>query len=239
MIARERIGGIERVMLARPERRNALTPAMLEDLAAHIERAGDAHTLLLLGEGKAFCAGFDLELCIGDDGEANLRRLLEGLSRTIAAMRALACPVVIGVQGAAIAGGCALLGGGDVVIASPQAKLGYPVTRLGISPAVSAPFIAIPPGQARRILLDPGLIDGARAYEIGLVHELHDDPGAQAMVIAESLAAKPPHALAATKRWLNECTPADADRGLAASLALVGNDESRRLLAAALQKAKP
>jgi len=238
VIARERLGNLERVVLSRPERRNALTPAMLDELASSIERASEANALLLLGEGKVFCAGFDLELCIGNDGDTNLRRLLEGLSRCIAAMRALPCPVVVGVQGAAIAGGCALLGGGDVVIAHPQAKLGYPVTRLGISPAVSAPFIAAPPGQARRLLLDPGLIDGTRAHAIGLAHELHDEPAAHAMTVAESLAAKPTHALAATKRWLNECSPTDGTRGLKTSRSLVGNEESRRLLAAALEKTR-
>jgi methylglutaconyl-CoA hydratase len=236
VIARERIGSVERIALSRPERRNALTPDMLDELEARIGDAGDAGALLLLGEGKAFCAGFDLDLCVGPQGDANLSSLLTGLSRCIAALRALPMPVVIGVQGAAIAGGCALLGGGDVVIAHPDAKLGYPVTRLGISPAVSAPFVATPPGQARRLMLDPGLIDGRRGYAMGLVHELHDDPAARAAEQADQLAAKPLHALAATKRWLNELASADAEQGLATSLALVGNAESHDLLAAALQK---
>lgn len=236
MIARERIGTIQRLVLSRPDRRNALTPGMLDDLAGHIERAGDARAVLLLGEGKVFCAGFDLDLCVGEGGDANLRRLLEGLSRCIVAMRALPCPVVIGVQGAAIAGGCALLGGGDVVFAHPDAKLGYPVTRLGISPAVSAPFMSVAPGQGRRLLLDPGLIDGRRAHQIGLVHELSDDPEARALEVAGTLAAKPPQALATTKRWLNDIGHADARQGLDVSLSLVGNAESQQLLAAALQK---
>ena len=236
MITRERIGTIERLVLSRPDRRNALTPGMLDDLAGHIERAGDADALLLLGDGKVFCAGFDLDLCVGDEGNANLRRLLEGLSRCIVAMRALPCPVAIGVQGAAIAGGCALLGGGGVVIAHPDAKLGYPVTRLGISPAVSAPFMGMALGQGRKMLLDPGLIDGRRAHEIGLVHELSDEPAASSLGVAEDLTAKPSQSLAATKRWLNELAAVDAQQGLDISLSLVGNAESRQLLAAALQK---
>ncbi|MEO1279005.1 MAG: enoyl-CoA hydratase/isomerase family protein [Planctomycetota bacterium] len=236
MIAHERIGHVEKLTLSRPERRNALTPAMLDELAARISNIRDAHAVLLLGEGKVFCAGFDLDLCIDEDGDANLTHLLRGLSRCIDAMRSLPCPVVIGVQGAAVAGGCALIGGGDIVVASPDAKLGYPVTRLGISPAVSAPFMAVPLGQARKLMLDPGLITGTRALEIGLVHELNDDPAEHAMETAQSMASKPPHALAATKRWLNELSPADAEHGLGVSLSLVGNAESRRLLATALQK---
>jgi len=237
VIARERVGDVERLVLSRPERRNALTPAMLEDLAANIENAGDARALVLLGEGKAFCAGFDLDLCVGEGGDDNLRALLGGLSRCIVALRALHCPVVLGVQGAAIAGGCALLGGGDIIIAHADTKLGYPVTRLGISPAVSAPFLrAIPDGQGRRLMLDPGLIDGRRAHAIRLVHELADEPTVRATELAEQLAAKQPHALAATKRWLNELMPVDAGRGLSTSLSLVGSDESHALLAAIANK---
>ena len=236
MIAHERVGHVEKLTLSRPERRNALTPAMLDELASRISNIRDAHAVLILGEGKAFCAGFDLDLCIGEDGDANLTHLLRSLSRCIDAMRSLPCPGVIGVQGAAVAGGCALIGGGDIVVASPDAKLGYPVTRLGISPAVSAPFMAVPLGQARKLMLDPGLITGTRALEIGLVHELHDTPAAHAIEVAQSMASKPPHALAATKRWLNELSPADAEHGLGVSVSLVGNAESRRLLAAALQQ---
>lgn len=236
MIARDRVGGVERLVLARPERRNALTPAMLDELMAHVERAGDARAMLLLGEGAVFCAGFDLDLCVGEAGDANLGRLLVGLSRCIVAMRDLPCPVVVGVQGAAIAGGCALLGGGDVVVAHPDAKLGYPVTRLGISPAVSAPFMAIAPGQARKLMLDPGLIDARRAYALGHVHELSDEPAARALELAEELAAKPGHAMAATKRWLHELTHPEAQRGLETSLSLVGNAESHELLSKALKK---
>jgi len=236
VIACERVDGVQRVVLSRPERRNALTPAMLADLADSVERASDARALLLLGEGAVFCAGFDLDLCAGEGGEANLRALLEGLSRCVVALRELPCPVVLGVQGAAIAGGCALLGGADAVVAHPDAKLGYPVTRLGISPAVSAPFVGLAPGQSRRLMLDPGLIDGRRALGIGLVHESHDEPARRAAELARELAAKPTHAMAATKRWLNELSPADARQGLDVSLSLVGSDESRRLLAAALHK---
>ena len=96
--------------------------------------------------------------------------------------------------------------------------------------------MAVPLGQARRLMLDPGLISGGRAHQIGLVHELHDKPAARAIQVAESMAAKPPHALAATKRWLNELSPADAEHGLGVSASLVGNAESRRLLTTALQK---
>src|SRR5690606_29099547 len=115
---------------------------------------GRARTLLLCGEGRVFCAGFDLDACRGEGGDDALRRLLRGLSAAIAGLRAQERPVVVAAHGAAIAGGCALLGSADVVVADAGAKLGYPVARLGISPAVSAPFLApaVGAGAGRRLL---------------------------------------------------------------------------------------
>lgn len=226
----------------RPEKRNALTPSML-GAALHLlsEVPPDARVLLLEGEGDVFCAGFDLSLCVATPDGSVMRELLTGLSRLVAALRALPIPVVAGVQGGAIAGGCALLGGADVVIADPAAKLGYPVTRLGISPGVSAPFMipTLGAGPTRARQLDPGLIDARCAFEIGLVHRLTATPAdvrPEARRVAAELALKPPHALAATKRWLMELdhvTPNAVAEGLGASVRLTGGEEERCLLGTA------
>src|SRR5690606_31084299 len=108
---------------------------MMVNLREAVERvSGDANVraLLLRGEGPVFCAGFDLDACRHDP--LAMRALLTGLSATILALRTCPCPVVIAAQGAAIAGGCALLGGADFVVTDAQARFGYPVTLLGISP---------------------------------------------------------------------------------------------------------
>jgi enoyl-CoA hydratase/carnithine racemase len=227
------------IALARPEKKNALTPAMLADFnlaIAAIDPAAKA--LLVCGEGDAFCAGFDLSLC-RDNSDA-LRDLLTGLSAAITALRSLPLPVVMAVHGAAIAGGCALLGGADVVITHADCKLGYPVVKLGISPAVSMPFLmpAVGPAAARSRALDSSLIIGTEAHRIGLVHECL--PAAaevllRAREIAAELAAKPAVGVRATKSWLNEldgtADHARAARGLETSLALVGSAEERERLA--------
>ncbi len=144
MIRTETDGGVRTIVLDRPEKRNALTPAMLDDLAAGVRavtlgKGDDAgvRAVLIRGEGRCFCAGFDLDLC-RDDGpeQAVMKSFLAGLSDAIVAMRACPRPVVIAAHGAAIAGGCALLGGADLVVADRDAKLGYPVVRLGVSPAI-------------------------------------------------------------------------------------------------------
>lgn len=224
------------VWLDRPAKKNALTPAMLDDLCSSLVQAGSsAATMVLAGKGDAFCAGFDLTLC-KDDSRA-LRDLLIGLSRAIRLMQDLPAPVVLAAHGAAIAGGCALLGGADVVVTHAACKLGYPVVRLGISPAVSAPFLmpTIGPGPARDLMLGGRLISGREAFDLGLAQAMAataEQTVDEACIIADRLAAKPSVGITATKQWLNELDPAPvAAAALDVSLSLVGSPEERDRLA--------
>ncbi|RMH30405.1 MAG: enoyl-CoA hydratase/isomerase family protein [Planctomycetota bacterium] len=241
MIRFEILGDLASVTLARPEKRNALTPDMLESLAGVFDRMPDnIRAVVLSGDGPAFCAGFDLKICAADATGETMRCLLTGLSRTVRAMRAIGAPVVLAAHGAAVAGGCALLGGADIVVAERETRLGYPVVKIGVSPAVSAPFLTamIPDGPARARLLDPELITADHALRIGLVHELADGPGAtreRANDIARHLATKPGMGVAATKALLNDLARPrtdHADDALRASLALTGMDEERDRLTA-------
>ncbi len=240
MIRIERDGRLVVVVLDRPDQRNALTSEMLDVLRRSAsEAARDAAALVLRGEGPVFCAGFDLKLCRETPDGSAMRALLTGLSEAIATLRGLPIPVVVAAHGAAIAGGCALLGGADVVVADRGAKLGYPVVKIGVSPAVSAPFLRlnVGDGAARARLLDSGLISGEEAARMGLVHELVDLPEdvlPRAIEEARALAEKPAHAIAATKRWLNEIDPIGdgGRRALDVSLGLAGSEEERVRLAA-------
>lgn len=246
------------VLLDRPEKRNALTPEMMADLCAALETAPRSHdAIVLAGQGKVFCAGFDLALCKADPSGGVMRALLMGLSRACVIMRRTEKPVVIAAHGGAIAGGCALLGGGDVVVCDVHAKLGYPVTKIGVSPAVSAPFLSnnVTRGAAREMLLLPELMSGADGFVKGLVHELvtqdfnvnkahslvlesaEDMPAKVREVsldIAAQLANKPSHAIASTKDWLAHLEGsgqrAMIEEALNASLSLTGGPEERRLL---------
>lgn len=235
-------GRVTALMLNRPGRRNALTPGGLSQLADAARAAGDtSRVVLLAGEGKVFCAGFDLTLCRESPDGAVMRELLRALSHAVRTLRNLPIPVVAAAHGAAIAGGCALLGGADIVVTDMHAKLGYPVLRLGVSPAVSAPFLmpAVGSGPARELMLNPAFITGSDAHKMGLAHELvpePDDVTARARQIASELADKPAVGLAATKRLLNQLDRTDSEEiareALGVSLALTGGDEERRLLPA-------
>lgn len=241
MIRFEILDQLAAVTLSRAEKRNALTPDMLESLTGVFERMpGEIRAVIVSGDGPAFCAGFDLKMCAADPSGETMRQLLTGLSRAIRAMRSIDAPVVLAAHGAAVAGGCALLGGADIVVAERQTMLGYPVTRIGVSPGVSAPFVgaAIAQGAARARLLDSGLISAEQAVSIGLVHELADGPGAtreRANDVARQLAAKPGIGVSATKALCNHLVRDHTDRALEAltvSLSLAGTDEERERLAA-------
>ncbi|MCC6679219.1 MAG: enoyl-CoA hydratase/isomerase family protein [Phycisphaerales bacterium] len=239
-------GPVRVITLARAEKRNALTPEMLAEVTRVVKEApASTRVIVLAGEGSVFCAGFDLALCAAHPDGSVMRALLSGLSALIISLRDFPGCVVVAAQGGAIAGGCAMLGGADVVVTDRGAKFGYPVLRIGVSPAVSAPFLGVGAGfgPARARMLDTGLIDAERARAVGLVHEVVDGPGgvlARAMEVAKGLAEKPPTAIATTKGWLNEIedglrgvTP---ERGLAVSMGLTGGDEEREGLMRAVRR---
>jgi enoyl-CoA hydratase/carnithine racemase len=230
------------IRFARPEQRNALTPEMLRELERCIDRYDrEGRAIVLAGDGEVFCAGFDLRLCQRDAGA--LKALLEGLAGAIVRMRGAHAPIVVAAHGAAIAGGCALLGGADYVVTNAGAKLGYPVVKLGLSPAVSAPFLrtSVTDGECRGLLLDPALISGEESFRIGLTHECVASAAEvmpAAMRAAANLMSKPAHALSATKDWLAEIERATsrahgmdpgagARSALAVSLATAGSRECR------------
>lgn len=233
-------GPIALVKLNRPEKKNAMTPAMLDDLCTALsEAAAKARAIVLGGEGSTFCAGFDLTLC--KDNSDALAALLRGLSSAIRLMRDLPCPVIVAAQGAAIAGGCALVCAGDMVITHAECKFGYPVVRLGISPAVNAPYVAnaVGGGRTRERLLGGQIFCGREAFELGLAQELAGSPEQvvqAAISLAQTFATKPRCGVEATKSWLNALdgsTNADlAGLALAASLKLVGTPEERERLTA-------
>ncbi len=228
------------VTLADPDRRNALGFAMFEGLDSALRTVandGGLSVVLLRGSGKDFCAGFDLAAAREDP--AAIGAFIERLSALLRQVRRLPQVVVAAVQGSAIAGGCALVSAADIVVASAQAKLGYPVHRLGVSPAVTLPTLlsAIGSGPARNLLLEGRLIDGAAALRLGLAHRLSRDDASvagDAQPLCAGIAGHGRHALRATKAWLNELEGADDDRRFDApardSAALAATPEAQALL---------
>jgi methylglutaconyl-CoA hydratase len=254
--------GAATITLRDAGRRNVMGPALFDGLEAAILQleqstaAGRFHpfsesppdgavrVVLVRGEGTAFCAGFDLGLLAEDPDPSQLllASFLKRLGGCVRRLRALPATSVAVVQGPALAGGCALAMACDLTLACPEARLGYPVHAIGLSPAVSGPVLAarVGAGIARTLLMSGEILDGARAHAVGLVHRLAPDPASlheQAAQVTVALLAKGPRALAATRRWLLELdgsiSAATCSRALDASLATTGSVEGRALLQSA------
>lgn len=233
---------IATIVLNDPAKRNALSLPMFDALDQAVARiAGDQalHIVLLRGEGPAFCAGFDLAAAVHDP--ALMGQYIMRLSALLRAVRRMPQLVVAAVEGAAIAGGCALLSACDFVVAAADATLGYPVHRLGVSPAVTIQTLLqkVGSGGGRALLMSGELIDGAQAQRIGLATHLAaagEPPLRVAQGLCAQLALKGPQALRTTKAWLNELDGSLDDdrfeRPARASEAIVGEPEARTMLGA-------
>ena len=221
-------------------RRNALSEPMFDALdaaLAEVAHRDDVVVLMLCGEGKVFCAGFDLAAAVGEPPQMAV--FIRRLGAVLARLRGLPQVVVAAVQGAAIAGGCALVSACDLAVVSATATLGYPVHRLGVSPAVTIPTLqqAIGAGRARALLLGGELIDGRQAHRIGLASHLSRDDASvmtDAAALCGTIAGHGRLALRRTKAWLNEldgtADPRSFEGPAAASAAIATHDEAIRLL---------
>jgi methylglutaconyl-CoA hydratase len=203
----ERDGGVLRVTLARPERRNAFDAALIADLTAAFADVGDARAVVLAGEGETFCAGADIDwqrsaidLTFEENVEDALRlyKMCEAIDRCPA-------PVVARVQGYALGGGSGLAACADVAVAATDATFGFTEVKLGIVPAVISPFVLPKIGQhARRYFLTGERFDAQSALRIGLVHEVTDELDATVQGIVDELLSSGPNAVREAKQLIRE-----------------------------------
>jgi isohexenylglutaconyl-CoA hydratase len=210
-----RDGPVVRATMNRPERRNAMSTAMVEALDALIASLAtdkEARVVVLTGAGGHFCAGLDLTEVGAAQGtaEEKLARQLERNRRTgarFAALSALPQVVIARVQGSAFAGGLGWVCSADIALASADARFAAPEVRRGLVPAQILPLLVQRMGRAAatRLVLQGNAIDAAEAARIGLVHQVLADgdalDGAVAALIRDVLQGGPV-ALAETKGLL-------------------------------------
>ncbi|MFD0112537.1 enoyl-CoA hydratase-related protein [Streptomyces sp. NPDC058320] len=195
-----------RIVISRPERRNALDPDSMVEMARVI---GDAHTdpdirvIVLTGAGTAFCAGGDLVAVVGQPPET----VMEAANALIWAVVASPIPVVAAVNGPAIGYGVALACAADLVYAAREAHFAMPFTSLGLMPdGGSSALVAATVGRARAaelaLLGEP--ISAAEAQAIGLVARAVPgaDLDAHVQAVVERLSARPRRAIELTKQAL-------------------------------------
>lgn len=171
--------GINLICLNRPEARNALNAMLIAELKDALSLA-DAdervRVILLAGEGPDFCAGADLREIQAsvEGGVLESRADAESLGELFLLLRRLSKPVVAAVHGRALAGGCGLASACDLVVASEDARLGYPEVRLGFVPAMVMAMLRREVGEKRAFeLVALGeRIDAETARHYGLVNRV-------------------------------------------------------------------
>jgi methylglutaconyl-CoA hydratase len=201
---------VARVTLTRPEVHNAFDASAIAELrtafaALAREDATSLRAVVLAGEGPSFCAGADvawMRAAMALDVEGNEEDAM-AMADMFETIDTCPVPLIVRVHGAALGGGMGLCAVGDLVVAESGTRFGFTETRLGILPAVIAPFVIAKIGETHARALFPGArrFDAVRAQRIGLVHEVVEGEAAlDAAVdgaVADVLAAGPTAARAA------------------------------------------
>lgn len=178
LVLRDDADGIVVLTLNRPDRRNALSGALVEALIDALAAAGAdpaTRVVVLTGSGGTFCAGGDLA-----DGMAGSDGLLAGHQRRgrfadlLLAIRELRVPVIAAVNGDALGGGCGLAAGCDLVVADPAARLGTPEIKLGLFPWIILAVLQrdVPRKPLLELVLTGDKWTAERARELGLVNQV-------------------------------------------------------------------
>jgi enoyl-CoA hydratase/carnithine racemase len=224
-----RVGNVADVRLNRADKMNAIDAAMFDGIAAAIdELAGmdDVRAIVLSGTGRAFCAGLDMASMaaggLGPDLAARTHGLANVPQQVAWGWRTLPMPVIAAVHGVAFGGGFQIMAGADIRIARADARFSIREAYWGLVPDMAG--IALWRTLARDDVLreltyTAREFDGVEAQAMGFVTRLADDPFAEAMALAQEIAAKNPGAIRGVKRLYNLATDGDAAAVLLAETA--------------------
>ena len=240
--------GIATITLNRPSQRNAMNTAMLVGLSAafdDLDARKDVRVVIVRGAGSAFCAGMDLKEMESRGGARDPEADVVGVLQRVERARH---PTIALVHGDAIAGGCELALHCDLRVMAETARIGMPLSRIGLIvpfPLGQKLVEIIGPAHTRHLLFTGRPIDGRRAYEIGMVHQVAAaaDVESAALTLARTIADNAPLSLAGMKQVVQRAVsarpPVDhADLDAAALRARQSADasEGRRAM---LEKRKP
>lgn len=244
--------GVAQVVLNRPEVHNAFNEELIAELTRLFEQLGerdDVRVVVLRGEGKSFCAGADLNW-MGKMVNYSYQENLEdarALARMFEAIDHCPKPVVACVHGAAMGGGAGLVAVGDIAIATPEAQFAFSEVKLGLIPAVIAPYVVrrIGYGHARALFVSGERFDAETALRIGLVQKVIPASELEETLqkVIEGLKANGPLAMASAKMLLHatQVLPPDELRSLTVAriAELRVSPEGQEGIRAFLEKRKP
>jgi methylglutaconyl-CoA hydratase len=243
--------GIATITLNRPDKRNAISFELIDDLLRALKEVetSDAIVLIVTGAGKAFCSGMDLEnlkALLGRTPEQNVEDS-QTMVRLFRALYEFPKVTIAAVNGPAIAGGMGLALLCDFTLAVPEAKFGYTEVRIGFVPAIVSTFLLRQTGEkhARDLLLTGRIIGAEEAARMGLVNEVvaPENLMKRARELAALLMENSPASLRATKKLLNDHARAELDAEIEAAVrenaAIRTTADFREGIASFLEKRKP
>ncbi|MET9441595.1 enoyl-CoA hydratase family protein [Streptomyces sp. NPDC006610] len=238
LIARSRDRAVQTLVLDSPDTRNALSAALVGELADALADAGeddDVRAVVLTHSGTTFCAGADLRDPPHPDALVGLLRGIVELPK----------PVVARVTGHVRAGGLGLLAACDVAVAADTATFAFTEVRIGVAPAVIS-LTLLPrtdPRALARLYLTGERFDAAEAVRTGLLTAAGDDADGVLAPVLDGLRRSAPEALAETKRLLTarvlETFDRDAARLTALSARMFASADARAGMTAFLERREP
>ena len=205
--------GVGVITLNRPQRYNALTFDIYQELSDFfitLQSHAEVRSVVITGEGKAFCSGGDVEDIIGELFARDMQGLLEFTRVTgalIQNIRQLRKPVIAAVNGVAVGAGAVIALACDIRYANDKARFGFVFPQVGLCGADMGATYLLPKviglGHASELLFSGEIINAQRALEIGLInHMCGDECLVQALAFAKSLAKGPAFAHSMTKQML-------------------------------------
>ena len=242
--------GIAKVTINRPKALNALNLELLYGLSSvikDIKEDDEVRGVIITGAGKAFVAGADVSIMVGNS-PLEARKIVEMGQKTFMEIENLKKPTIAAINGFALGGGLELALACDIRIASENAKMGLPEVGLGIMPGWGGtqrlPRI-VGTGLAKEIILTGDHIDAKRAERIGLVNKVvaPDDLEGAAIEMLRRIMSRGPVAIGAAISSINMSLDVDLDSGLAYEQSMFSlcfsTEDSKEGISAFMEKRKP
>ena len=229
----EIVDGVADVRLNRGDKMNAMDGAMftaLVETADSLAKTKGLRAVVLSGNGPAWCAGLDFsgfQAMAGDSGGSNStadigsieeQRITHKAQQAVWGWRELPVPVIGAVHGAAFGAGIQLAAGCDIRFVTPDVRMSILEIRWGISPDMTITHLLpslIGSDVAKELIWTGREVNGEEAVRIGLATHVSEDPLADAMELATTIAAKSPHAIRAGKRLVEAAYAEDFAAGFA------------------------